>query len=235
MRYYYSGSSSYIKYGEHVASYVEPKFFSQERILIREITSDKLYCALISERLFNNPSLVNIIDEKGILNLKYSLAILNSKLIGWLHNKTSPKANKGLFPKILINDVRNIPLVEVSNESQHPFIEKADLMLTLNKQLQELSQKFQRNMQREFYLEDLPTKLQNWYLLTYSDFIKELEKKKIKLTLAQKAEWEEYFILESQKAKDIKAQIDKTDNEIDEMVYQLYGLTEEEIKIVEGM
>jgi len=29
-------------------------------------------------------------------------------------------------------------------------------------------------------------------------------------------------------------QIDATDKQIDQLVYQLYGLTEEEIKIVEG-
>jgi hypothetical protein len=32
----------------------------------------------------------------------------------------------------------------------------------------------------------------------------------------------------------IKNEIDATDKEIDKMVYALYGLTEEEIKIVEG-
>ena len=31
-----------------------------------------------------------------------------------------------------------------------------------------------------------------------------------------------------------KAEIEKTDKEIDKMVYELYGLSEEEIKIVEG-
>lgn len=34
-------------------------------------------------------------------------------------------------------------------------------------------------------------------------------------------------------ADDLKKEIDKTDKEIDQMVYELYGLTEEEIKIVE--
>ncbi len=33
---------------------------------------------------------------------------------------------------------------------------------------------------------------------------------------------------------ELKAQIDQTDKEIDAMVYELYGLTEEEIRIVEG-
>ena len=34
-------------------------------------------------------------------------------------------------------------------------------------------------------------------------------------------------------ADDLKKEIDKTDKEIDQMVYELYGLTEEEINIVE--
>jgi hypothetical protein len=37
-----------------------------------------------------------------------------------------------------------------------------------------------------------------------------------------------------QKALALKAEIDRTDKEIDQMVYELYGLTEEEIRIVEG-
>jgi len=32
----------------------------------------------------------------------------------------------------------------------------------------------------------------------------------------------------------LKAEIDKTDREIDQLVYELYGLTEEGIKIVEN-
>ena len=56
-----------------------------------------------------------------------------------------------------------------------------------------------------------------------------MSKKKIKLTLAQEAEREEYFVQES-----LKAAIDATDKAIDRLVYELYGLTKEEIKIVEG-
>ena len=38
-----------------------------------------------------------------------------------------------------------------------------------------------------------------------------------------------------EKVLELKAEIDKTDKEIDAMVYALYELTEEEIKIVEGV
>ena len=61
----------------------------------------------------------------------------------------------------------------------------------------------------------------------------QLEKKKIKLSLSEEAEWETYFRTEAKKALELKLQIDRPDKEIDQMVYQLYKLTELEIKIVE--
>ena len=44
------------------------------------------------------------------------LGIVNSELMSFYHNITSPKAAKGLFPKILVNDVRKIP-IRLSDES----------------------------------------------------------------------------------------------------------------------
>jgi len=107
------------------------------------------------------------------------------------------------------------------------------MMLSLNKDLQEQSQKFQRNLQRELKFENLPKKLQDWYLLSYAEFIKELEKQKVKLSLSQKAEWEDYFTIEAIILNEIKTQINETDKAIDTMVYELYGLSSEEIEIVE--
>tara|TARA_B100000989_G_scaffold56586_1_gene38260 strand:+ start:5710 stop:5880 length:171 start_codon:yes stop_codon:yes gene_type:complete len=40
--------------------------------------------------------------------------------------------------------------------------------------------------------------------------------------------------VEQKKAITIKTEIDKIDNEIDQMVYELYSLTKEEIEIVEN-
>ena len=112
--------------------------------------------------------------------------------------------------------------------------EKAKFLLSKSKELQKTSQKFTRNIQREYNLENLSAKLENWFQIPFNEFLKELEKNKVKLTLSQKAEWEDYYLQESKKALEIKHQIDTTDQEIDQMVYQLYGLSEEEIKIVEN-
>ena len=52
-------------------------------------------------------------------------------------------------------------------------------MLSLNKELQEVSGKFVRNMQREFGLQSLSGKLQSWHDLSYADFLRELAKAKV--------------------------------------------------------
>jgi len=224
----------WISYGEWLAAPREKKFFVNERVLIREITGKRLLSCYTNEEFYNTPSLINIINEKNILKLKYILVLINSTLLGWYHNKTSPKANKGLFPKILVNDVRNLPVKEISFEAQKPFIEKADKMLFLNKNLQELSQKFQRLLTRKFELEKLTTKLQDWYLLDFLEFTKELKKAKIKLSLKEEIEWEEIFLEKKEEAEKVKNEIEMTDKEIDRMVYELYGLSEEEVKVVES-
>jgi len=94
--------------------------------------------------------------------------------------------------------------------------------------------KFQQLLEQHFSIQKFSQKLQNWPDLEFKDFLKEMQKAKIKLSLSEEAEWLQYFTEQKQKAQTLKSEIDRTDREIDRMVYELYGLTEEEVKIVEG-
>jgi type I restriction-modification system DNA methylase subunit len=247
-------------------------FFKGKRILVRE-TGNRLTTIFIEDNeTQQNRSLYSVkINNEKLFDYKYIIALLNSKIIQYYY-QSKFSANTDVFPKIRIGQVKELPIKNISLSEQLPFIEKADLMLTLNKELQEESEKFQRTMQRKFEptmglnplhsptqkesdstkglyplhsptqkesdstkgLYPLPKKLQEWYLLSYSEFIKELAKKKVTLSLSQEAEWESYFMQEQQKTIALKSKIEATDKEIDAMVYELYGLSEEEIKIVEG-
>lgn len=77
-------------------------------------------------------------------------------------------------------------------------------------------------------------KLSDWPSLSFGQFLKELEKQKLKFPLLEQNEWLQYFESEKQKAISIQQLINQTDKETDAMVYALYGLTEEEINIVEN-
>ncbi|WP_447635836.1 Eco57I restriction-modification methylase domain-containing protein [Flavobacterium microcysteis] len=237
-RYYTNWSGLYLRYGKHLAAPRTFNLFDGKKIIVREITGNFPKCLIstYSEEiyLYNRSNIAIIEKVNSEISLKYITAVLNSKLLSYYFVKNTAKSVRKLFPKIILNDLRKFPIKNISLSTQQPFIEKTDIMLSLNKELQEQSKKFQRTLQRKFELDDLPKKLQDWYLLSYNDFIKELGKLKIKLTLSQEAEWEDYFITEAKKVVDIKNQIDTTDKTIDKMVYELYRLTPEEIVIVEN-
>ncbi|WP_322550279.1 Eco57I restriction-modification methylase domain-containing protein [Flavobacterium psychraquaticum] len=207
-------------------------FEANEKILLRQ-TGAYPICMIDNEKYFTLDTVHNglLINDK--FDIKFILSILNSTLIRFLYESQINEGGK-VFAQVKIIYIDPLPIKEISQENQIPFIKKADLMLSLNKELQMVSTKFQRTLQRKFELESLPKKLENWYELTFAEFVKELAKKKVKLTLSEEAEWEDYFLQEQLKAVATKNEITATDKAIDAMVYELYGLTEEEISIVEN-
>ncbi len=223
----------WISYGEWLAAPRQPKFFVEKRVLIREITNDDLFCTYTEAEYYNTPSIINIIQKEKSLDLKYLLALLNSKMMGWYHNNTSPKAKKGLFPKILVNDVRNLPLKSLSKTQQQPFIEKADLMLGLNKALQEKKALFINRITSNLEIAKISKKIDAFYNFDFKTLVAEFKKQKVTLTLVQQDEWEESFTAYKTEIKQLQNKIDATDKEIDHMVYALYGLTAKEIEMVE--
>ena len=237
-RYAFNWTGQYLKYGKNLSAPRTIELFNGKKVIIREITGKfpKSILSTYTEDfyLYNLSNIGIIKKEENEINLKYILVILNSRLMSYYFMKNTAKSVRKLFPKIILNDLRKFPFKEISLQEQQPFIEKADKMLFLNKNLQELSQKFQRLLTRKFELEKLTTKLQDWYLLEFSEFVKELKKSKIKLSLKEEIEWEEIFLEKKEEAEKVKNEIEMTDKEIDKIVYELYGLSEEEIKIIEG-
>lgn len=251
----FSENINWIQYGEWLAAPREKSIFENKEKLIFRQTSDSIIGSLVSEGyIIRNNTHIILNKEDSQFSLKYIISILNSKLVNWYYWTINPEKGEAMA-EVKAFHLGMLPFIDLSNENQQPFIKKADLMLSLNKELQEQSQKFQRTIKRKFFstasdkgfkplvdsvgqkslvdVATLPKKLLNWYLLSYTDFIKELGKQKIKLTLSQEAEWEEYFTTEAKKVNAIKTQIEITDKAIDKMVYELYGLSEEEIEIVE--
>ncbi len=72
------------------------------------------------------------------------------------------------------------------------------------------------------------------FRLVSNNFIQVFKNASVKLSLAEEAEWMAYFNEQKSKAQALQADITRLDRDIDALVYELYGLTEEEIRIVEG-
>ena len=191
----------------------------------------------LKQNFFSDASYVLTKYDNVIEDYKFFLAILNSKLM-WFFISSIGAEFGGGFYYYKTQYTELFPLPKLDNlEQQEPFIQKADLMLELNKKLQETKQ----NFYDELKLEKLTTKLQKFEELEFDDFIKEYtkaQKRKFTDKLEErnfKNDWKALFENDKKEVLEIQNQINITDKEIDQMVYKLYDLTEDEIKIVEAV
>lgn len=126
----------WIDYSSGIANPRKKEFFTAKRVLIREITNPSIFAAYTEEEYYNDPAIINILEGKEI-ELLSILAILNSKLASFLHFNNSPKATKGAFPKILVDDLKQFPISNSLLQVQEQFIAIVEKILSLKKQNQD--------------------------------------------------------------------------------------------------
>ncbi|MBN2095454.1 MAG: N-6 DNA methylase [Candidatus Aenigmarchaeota archaeon] len=198
------------------------------KILFQGICGGSIKASIDTEKHLTNDKIHILYYLEKNYRVSYILALVNSKFIdAWLNS------NFNKLLEIKINQLQQIPIPEIPPSEQKPFIEKADKMLKLNKEFYEKRAKFLDRVAQNLKVEKSSKRVENFHELAFSDFLAELAKKKVKLTLKEQDEWSEYFEGYKKDLTGLKQEIEKTDREIDQMVYKLYGLTEEEIKIVE--
>lgn len=222
-------NGEYIKYGKWLMYQSNEQKIKSQKLLLRR-TSHDLRVSYDEEFYYPQNSLFIITSH---FDLKYLMSLLNSKLFDFIYKAKCPQVGK-IFAEVKPSIIKSLPIPKASNINQQPFIEKADTMLQKNKELQNIKSNVIKLLQSQYSTININTKLNNWNELSFKDFSKELEKQKIKLTISEKAELMQYFEQEQTKANNIQQIITQTDKEIDTMVYKLYELTDEEIKIVEN-
>ena len=131
-KYSVTPNGEYVKYGKHCASYVDLKFFTSPRLLVREITNPSIIAGYTEDTYINDPQILLIINKSKKANLKYLWAIMNSRLATFYHFNHSPKATKGAFPKILVQDLKDFPLPS-DNLSDSRIITLVDKILSIKK------------------------------------------------------------------------------------------------------
>lgn len=176
----------WISYGSWLGAAREPRFFTEQRILVKQIidwTSKRIWATITDKELYNTQNAFNLLAKQGV-KLEYLLGIINSKLMTFYHRKKFLDEFKMRFQKILIKDARRFPIRVIAptnktdQAANNRIVALVEKMLALHQQL-----------------------------------------------AAAKT---------PQDATLLQRQIAATDRQIDQLVYQLYGLTDEEIALVEG-
>lgn len=176
---------------------------------------------------------LNDVGEEQKIDFKYLLAILNSTLF-YYYIKNNSNSVRGGYYRYKPQYVKEFPFKKVNSlKEQQPLINKVEFVMGKTHSLKEIQLQFIDLLQSSFNLPSLSKNLETWYKLDFKDFLQELKKKKIELGLSGKAEWMKYFNEQKQKAEALVSEINQIEKEIDRMVYELYGLTKEEIKVIE--
>ena len=203
-------------------------FLVDKKIVIQDIAKE-INATIDDEKYLCNDTLNVIYAVSDSYRLEYILCLLNSRLINVWFKKTYPA---GLHIKV--NQLEQIPIPVLLIEEQQKYVDMANRMLLLNKQLQEKRNLFLRRLSDNFDGIKITGTLSTFDRLQFVDFLKELKKQKITLKLKEQVEWEEFFNEYRSVCQQLLEQIAKTDKEIDLRVYKLYGLTYDEVLIVDA-
>lgn len=232
----------FITYDSEIISEGKWALFSKPKVMVAGMTK------VLEASLDINGSHAPAVSVYSICghpdDLYHVQLIINSKLINWFFRyKFSDKHMSGGYISVNNQLLKQIPFKRFENLD----IIK-ELVLNANvkrKHLEGILTRLIDLIKSKFELKKTSKKLQNWNKLKFSEFITELNKARKalakergieyhKLSLMQESEWMEYFNEQVRSTRLLEADIKELDMQIDQMVYELYGLTEKEIAIVEN-
>jgi len=225
---------TYIKYGEWLAAPRDPEIFKNEKLFVRQtgdypianydesgkICKDSVHC-------------VRNLETFSDVSLKYVLGLINSSLMEWIYQYDNFQDVGKPLAQVKKAYVERLPIVIADDQST--VIALVDKLLESCQERHDKAKQFTEYLSQIYAPKSISEKLQKFYKLDFKGFIGELKKQSVKLTPTQEMELMPLF---NEKAADLAAlsqMIERLDGELDDVVFALYGLTEEERAIVGGI
>jgi len=210
----------------------DESIFTKPTKILGVITGDKIITAVDVNQVYPTDGLYLMNSNPSIISNRALSIILNSNLITYFYRLLSSENNRAMSQvKPMILD--NLPIVKLEDKTQLLFEDYYDSCESITADLQKLELNFNNLLLNKFEIDQLSKKLINWSDLDFNEFSKELKKKKVKLSLSEESEWIVFFNENKTKAQQFKNKISELEQEININVYKLYGLSDDEIKVIE--
>ncbi len=210
----------------------KPELFENKKIVVRK-TGDSLIGSIDKNNFYFDTLVHGIYEKEKGYTLEALLAVINSRPATMFYRLLHDIKGK-VFAKISLDNLGAFPIAEMNKSLSIKLTDSTNSLLNTTSEVTQLSERFINRIKDNFEIEKISIKLDKFYDFDFKTFIAELKKQKIKLSLVQQDEWDEYFNAYKTEINNLQSQISATDKEIDQMVYQLYKLTDEEIAIVEN-
>lgn len=215
-----------------------PEFLENPQKIIYRQTSDRIIAHLDTNQHYLDKTvhLIVLKDEfKDKFDINYVLAIINSKLATYFY-KENVKEEGQDFAQVKTVQMKKIPICNATNVEQIKIAKKVKIRIHLNKILLKHLETFKNWLVDVHDLENSSKKLGEFYKLSSKEFIDELKEKNKKLKKSTPKHYN--AIIEGYNETidvitPLIQKINENDNEINAIVNKIYGLTEDEIKIIE--
>ena len=164
-------------------------------------------------------------------DINYILAILNSKFaFSYLNSIRKHRIINYFYP----DDLKKLPIKEISMDKQKELSNLAISISKYNKKLYVEIKSFKKWLFRNYNLDKFSKKLENYYELDFEDFLKEIMKKTKIPQRKQQELLENEFSESVNLIKPLQKEIQELESKTNQLVYELYGLTSEDIVIIEN-
>lgn len=203
---------------------------------------DKIWCAYRAKEnifCFDNTKkyigLTNttvIFDTNSQINLKYVLALLNSKALNFRYKSIGKQTGSGVY-EYFENGIGKLPIPEISLSKQQVFIDKIQHLLRTYQALETHRTRFLKRIKANLSLQKITKNIEEFYLYDFASFNRELKKQHLKLSFQEQDLWEEYFDTIKIEIQKCLLLIQQTERELDQEIYKLYKLTKQEIERIE--
>lgn len=207
----------------------QKKVFSERKIVTpgevkeHKFSIDETKAGFSCARVFA----ITINDKK--YSYEFLLGILNSALIKYYLHSIAPLKQGGYYT-YSSNILNSIPIIESNYQNQTEITEKVHEIIISSRKAEDKKENFVKLIKQEFELTKPSNKLGKFYELTFDEFLKTTKLEKVSLN--KKEELLIFFEKHKQELLEIKEKIKIAEEEIDQTVFDLYGLTDEEKSII---
>jgi|GEM_PF-1484128 len=143
-------------------------------------------------------------------------------------------ADEGGRNKLDYNKMVQVPVLVVLPAQKQPIEQKVADLQILSKELQKKSEKLLNEAKDKFKPEKINGNLRNWYNLTWDKFKSEIKKYGGVVIDKQSFDWVDIFKENQKEAQVLALEIRRQEQELNEMLYTLYGFSPAKIELIEN-
>jgi hypothetical protein len=206
--------------------------FEKEKIVYPDISQGSKFTLDLKKSYFGNT--VYLIPNSNY----FLVGLLNSNTIWFYLRGVCEALRGGIWRLRLFNiNIETIPIPPTTNPQKTKIA-------TLAQQCQQIAEtRYQKQEAIRHRIPDicpinrepeLSTKLKTWWTLDFKAFREEIKKCfKVDIPLVERNDWETWLTTEKAAIEQLNQQLAQLEQQLNQKVYELFELTEEEIRLVE--